>query len=54
MWNKRNAYRIFVGKPENKRTLGIPRRRCVENIDLAQDRDQCRAFVKTIINLWVP
>jgi hypothetical protein len=24
---KRNAYRIFVGKPEGKRPLGIPRHR---------------------------
>jgi hypothetical protein len=24
--DKRNAYRIWVGKPEGKRPLGIPRR----------------------------
>jgi hypothetical protein len=29
---KRNAYRIFVGKPEEKRPLGRPRRRWVDNI----------------------
>jgi hypothetical protein len=29
---KRNAYRLLVGKPEGKRPLGRPRRRCVENI----------------------
>jgi hypothetical protein len=29
---KRNAYRILVGKPEGKRTLGRPRRRWVDNI----------------------
>jgi hypothetical protein len=28
---KRNAYRIFVGKPERKRPLGRPRRRWVNN-----------------------
>jgi hypothetical protein len=54
MGEKRNAYRILVGKPEEKRALGRPRRRCVDNIkmnireigwdgmdwiDLAQDRD---------------
>jgi hypothetical protein len=54
MWEKRNAYRILVGKPEGKRPLGIPRRRWVDNIkmdlreigwdgrdwtDLAQNRD---------------
>jgi hypothetical protein len=27
MGEKRNAYRIFVGKPEGKRLLGRPRRR---------------------------
>jgi hypothetical protein len=27
MVEKRNAYRIFVGKPEGKRPLGRPRRR---------------------------
>jgi hypothetical protein len=29
---KRNAYRLFVGKPEGKRPLGRPRRRWVDNI----------------------
>jgi hypothetical protein len=53
---KRNAYRILVGKPEGKRPLGRKTRRWVDNIkmtlreigwdamdwlDLAQDRDQC-------------
>jgi hypothetical protein len=52
--DKRNAYRILVGKPEGKRPLGRPRRRWEDNIrmdlreigwsgmdwiDLAQDRD---------------
>jgi hypothetical protein len=66
---KRNAYRILVGKPEGKRPLGRPRRRWVENItldlrgtgwddmdwiNLAQDKDQWRALVSTIMNLQVP
>jgi hypothetical protein len=29
---KRNAYRILVGKPEGERPLGRPRRRWVDNI----------------------
>jgi hypothetical protein len=32
MGEKRNAYRLFVGKPEGKRPLGRPRHRWVENI----------------------
>jgi hypothetical protein len=29
---KRNAYRLLMGKPEGKRPLGRPRRRLVDNI----------------------
>jgi hypothetical protein len=32
MGAKKNAYRLFVGKPEGKRPLGRPRRRWVDNI----------------------
>jgi hypothetical protein len=64
----RNAYRILVGKPEEKRPLGRPRRRYENNIrtdlrergwsgidwiDLAQDRDQWTVLVNTVINLPV-
>jgi hypothetical protein len=66
---KRNEYKILVGKPEGKRPLGGPRRRWEDNIKmdlretgwggmywigLAQDRDQQRALVNTIMNLRVP
>jgi hypothetical protein len=69
MGEKRNAYRMLVGKPKGRRLLGRPRRRWVDNIrmdlreigwddvdwiDLAQDRDQWWALVSTVMNLRVP
>ena len=65
----RNPYRVLVGKPEGKRPLGRPRRRREENIkmdlrevgcdpeewiDLGEDRDQWRAYVRVVMNLRVP
>jgi hypothetical protein len=40
MWEKRNAYRLLVEKPEGKRPLRRPRHRWVDNIrmDLADVR----------------
>jgi hypothetical protein len=52
-----------VGKPEGKRSLGRTRLRWVDNIkiylrldwiDLAQDRDQWRALVNTVMKIGVP
>ena len=66
MEQSRNAYRVLVGKPEGKRPLGRPRHRWEDNIkmdlrevgcdpgewiDLAEGRDQWRAYVKAVINL---
>jgi hypothetical protein len=64
MREKRNAYRLLVGKP-----LGRPRRRRVDNIrmdlvevgwgdvdwiGLAQGRDRWRALLNSVLNLRVP
>jgi hypothetical protein len=65
---KRNAYRVFVGKPEGKTQLRRHRRRSENNIkmdlremgwsgmdwiDVAQDRDQWRVLVNSVMNLRV-
>jgi hypothetical protein len=69
MGERRSVYRVLVGRPEDKRPLGRPRRRWDDNIKmdlreirideanwirLAQDRVQWRSFVKTVMNLRVP
>ena len=69
MEQSRNQYRVLVGKPEGKRPLGRPRRRWEDNIKmdlrevdrvpgnwiaLAEVRDQWRAYVRAVMNLWVP
>jgi hypothetical protein len=34
MEERRNAYRLLVGKPEGKRPLGRPRRKWIDNIEM--------------------
>jgi hypothetical protein len=65
---KRKAYTIFVEKSERKRPVGRSRPWWEYNIkmdlreigwggidwiDLAEDRDQWRALVNTVMNHWI-
>jgi hypothetical protein len=69
MGDKRNIYRILVGKPYGKRLLGKPICWWKDNtkmnlweigwsgidwIDLTQDMEQWRDLVNTVMNLRVP
>ena len=68
MEKSRNACRVLVGKLVGKRPLVRPRRRWEDNIkmdlremgcepgdwiDLSEDRDQWRAYVRAVMNLRV-
>ena len=69
MDEERGVHRVLVGKPEGRRPLGRPRRRCVDNIrmdlqevgcgymdwiGLVQDRGRGRTLVSAVMNLRVP
>ena len=69
MGEERGEYRVLVGKPEGKRTLGRPRRRWGDNIridlqeeecgymdwiGLTQDRESWRTLVSAVMKLRVP
>ena len=68
MWERRDVYRVLVGKTEGKRPLGRPRRRWEGNIKmdlqevecrgvdwigLAQDRDRWRTLVNAVMDLGI-
>jgi hypothetical protein len=69
MGAKTNPYRLLVGKPEGKRSLGRPRRKRMNNIrmglvevgwgdmdwiGLTLARDRWRALVNSVFNLRIP
>jgi hypothetical protein len=66
---RRDLYRVLLGKPEGKKPLGRPKRRWENSvkmdlqevgcwskdwIELAQDRDMWQALVIAVMDLWVP
>ena len=69
MGEERVVYRVLVGKPEGRRSLGRPRIKWVDNIrmdiqevgcgymdwiGLAQNRDRWRTLMSAVMNIRVP
>ena len=68
MGESKGSYKVLVGKHKERRPLERPKCRWENNIkmdlrqlgwgvdwiDLAEDRDRCRAAMNAIVNRWVP